>query len=162
MASWQWQARDFLFCGVCGTLLTFDSVRSASCPLCGFKRKAKEIEGKETRYIVTAEDIRRELKIDPFEEVLVQRPVITKSCPECNHSKAEYYSRQTRERRHSTSALSAGTNSRIKIVAVCLPKCITWMCTLMLCAKLLFDGTSVLKIRLLLVYFFIINVHVPY
>ena len=61
---------------------------------------------------------------------------------------------QTRERRHSTSALSAGTNSRIKIVAICLPKCITWMCTLMLCAKLLFDGTSVLKIRLLLVYFF--------
>ncbi|RLN19715.1 DNA-directed RNA polymerase I subunit RPA12-like [Panicum miliaceum] len=91
-----WQARDFLFCGVCGSLVTFDSVRSASCPLCGFKRKAKEIEGKETRYTVTAEDIRRELKIDPFEEVLVRRPVTSKTCPKCNHSKAEYYSRQMR------------------------------------------------------------------
>ncbi|CAN6303823.1 unnamed protein product [Urochloa humidicola] len=98
-----WQARDFLFCGVCGTLLTFDSIRSASCPLCGFKRMAKEIEGKETRYTVTAEDIRRELKIEPFvtlessmQEVVVQRPVVSKTCPSCNHSKAEFYTRQMR------------------------------------------------------------------
>ncbi|CAN6287073.1 unnamed protein product [Urochloa humidicola] len=98
-----WQARDFLFCGVCGTLLTFDSIRSASCPLCGFKRMAKEIEGKETRYTVTAEDIRRELKIEPFvtlesamQEVVVQRPVVPKPCPRCNHSEAECYTRQMR------------------------------------------------------------------
>ncbi|RCV41233.1 hypothetical protein SETIT_9G119200v2 [Setaria italica] len=99
-----WQARDFLFCGVCGTLLTFDSIRSASCPLCGFKRKAKEIEGKETRYTVTAEDIRRELKIEPFvtlesapmQEVVVRRPKTRRPCPECNHPIAEYYSRQMR------------------------------------------------------------------
>ncbi|KAF8674425.1 hypothetical protein HU200_048258 [Digitaria exilis] len=99
-----WEARDFLFCGVCGTLLTFDSIRSASCPLCGFKRKAKDIEGKETRYTVTAEDIRRELNIEPFvtlgsaqtEEVVVKRPEVDKPCPKCNHTKAEYYTRQMR------------------------------------------------------------------
>ncbi|XP_062214800.1 DNA-directed RNA polymerase I subunit RPA12-like [Phragmites australis] len=99
-----WQARDFLFCGVCGTLLTFDTVRSASCPLCGFKRKAKEIEGKETRYTITAEDIRRELKIEPFvilesapkEDGFVQRAVANESCPKCSNPQLEYYTKQLR------------------------------------------------------------------
>uniref|UniRef100_A0A453H788 DNA-directed RNA polymerase M/15kDa subunit domain-containing protein n=1 Tax=Aegilops tauschii subsp. strangulata TaxID=200361 RepID=A0A453H788_AEGTS len=80
-----WQARDFLFCGVCGTLLDFNSHRYASCPLCGFKRKAKDIEGKETRYAVTAEDIRRELKIKAFVvlesapnlDIVVQRSLVS-------------------------------------------------------------------------------------
>ncbi|PWZ53662.1 hypothetical protein Zm00014a_026691 [Zea mays] len=71
-----WQTRDFLFCGICGTLLTFDSVRSASCPLCGFKRDAKEIEGKEIQYTMTAEDIRRGLKTQT-EDVVGQRPVVS-------------------------------------------------------------------------------------
>ncbi|KAF0910252.1 hypothetical protein E2562_001440 [Oryza meyeriana var. granulata] len=99
-----WQARDFLFCGVCGTLLTFDSVRSAFCPLCGFKRKAKEIEGKETRYTVTAEDIRRELKLDAFvklesalnEDTVVRRSMTIKLCPVCGHDQLEYYTKQLR------------------------------------------------------------------
>uniref|UniRef100_A0A0E0KI55 DNA-directed RNA polymerase subunit n=1 Tax=Oryza punctata TaxID=4537 RepID=A0A0E0KI55_ORYPU len=100
-----WQARDFLFCGVCGTLLKFDSVRSASCPLCGFKRKAKEIEGKETRYTVTAEDIRRELKLDPYvilettlkeEDVIVERATVNKECEKCKNSELQYYTRQLR------------------------------------------------------------------
>ncbi|KQK13618.1 DNA-directed RNA polymerase I subunit RPA12 [Brachypodium distachyon] len=99
-----WQARDFLFCSVCGTLLDFDSVRSASCPLCGFKRKAKAIEGKETRYAVTDEDIRRELKIEPFVtlesapkmDVIVQRVVVDETCPKCGHPQLEYHTKQLR------------------------------------------------------------------
>ncbi|KAL6909443.1 hypothetical protein ACP4OV_001724 [Aristida adscensionis] len=102
-----WQARDFLFCGVCGTLLTFDSIQSASCPLCGFKRKAQEIEGKETRYTVTDEecqDIRRELKLEPFviiesapkEDGAVQRAVVNESCPKCRNPQLEYYTKQLR------------------------------------------------------------------
>ncbi|KAM3310763.1 hypothetical protein ACQJBY_031432 [Aegilops geniculata] len=99
-----WQARDFLFCGVCGTLLDFNSHRYASCPLCGFKRKAKEIEGKETRYAVTAEDIRRELKIKPFVvlesapnlDIVVQRSLTERACPECNHPELEFYTKQLR------------------------------------------------------------------
>ncbi|XP_040378310.1 DNA-directed RNA polymerase I subunit RPA12-like [Oryza brachyantha] len=99
-----WQARDFLFCGVCGTLLTFDSLHYASCPLCGFKRKTKEIQGKETRYAVTGEDIRRDLKLDPFvvlestlkDETAVKRATINRLCPECGYHELEYYTKQLR------------------------------------------------------------------
>ncbi|CAM0875184.1 unnamed protein product [Alopecurus aequalis] len=84
-----WQARDFLFCGVCGTLLDFDNLRYASCPLCGFKRKAKDIEGKETRYAITFEPA---LKMN----VTVQKAVVDGTCPKCKHPKLEYDQRQLR------------------------------------------------------------------
>uniref|UniRef100_A0A804M2S3 DNA-directed RNA polymerase subunit n=1 Tax=Zea mays TaxID=4577 RepID=A0A804M2S3_MAIZE len=106
-----WQTRDFLFCGICGTLLTFDSVRSASCPLCGFKRDAKEIEGKEIQYTMTAEDIRRGLKTQT-EDVVGQRPVTNKACPKCDHPKAEFYNIQMRERRRSTCVKDAAVISK--------------------------------------------------
>lgn len=75
----------------------------AECPLCGFKRNASEIEGKEVRYTVTAEDIRRELKIEPLVtleasqvEEHVQRAVVNEACPRCNNPQLEYYTKQLR------------------------------------------------------------------
>ncbi|XP_020082851.1 DNA-directed RNA polymerase I subunit RPA12-like [Ananas comosus] len=99
-----YEARDFLFCGMCGTLLSFHSLHHASCPLCGFKRPAAEIEGRETTYTITAEDIRRELKIEPFVVIEtapthteeVQRAVVNESCPQCHHPQLEYYTKQLR------------------------------------------------------------------
>ncbi|XP_010263999.1 PREDICTED: DNA-directed RNA polymerase I subunit RPA12-like [Nelumbo nucifera] len=98
------QGRDFLFCDLCGTLLSLNSRKYAECPLCGFKRSGKEMAGKETCYTVTAEDIRRELGIEPFvkldgydnDEEEVQRAVVNESCPRCRHPQLEYYTKQLR------------------------------------------------------------------
>ncbi|XP_077234545.1 uncharacterized protein LOC143876734 [Tasmannia lanceolata] len=97
-------AHDFLFCSMCGTLLSLNSLKHAICPLCGFKRDVKEIEGKETSYTITAEDIRRELNIEPFVQLgripaaadRVQRAVVNEACPQCHHPQLEYYTRQLR------------------------------------------------------------------
>ncbi|WOL02586.1 DNA-directed RNA polymerase I subunit RPA12 [Canna indica] len=97
-------ACDFLFCGICGTLLSFESLHFARCALCGFKRDAKELVGRETRYTITAEDIRRELKIEPFvilesapiDDEEVQRAVVNEECPQCHHPQLEYYTKQLR------------------------------------------------------------------
>ncbi|KAL5218934.1 hypothetical protein ABZP36_019618 [Zizania latifolia] len=102
-----WQARDFLFCSVCGTLLSFDSLRSASCPraLSAASSARPKIEGKETRYTVTDEDIRRELKIEPFvilesapkeEDTVAKRAMVNETCPKCRNPQLEYYTKQLR------------------------------------------------------------------
>lgn len=98
--------RDFMFCGLCGTMLSMDSEKYAECPLCGFKRNMKEIAGKVISYTRTAEDIRRELKIeDPFIKskgvdtdagVLKRTRTNDETCSECGHTEAEYYTRQMR------------------------------------------------------------------
>ncbi|XP_072991313.1 DNA-directed RNA polymerase I subunit RPA12-like [Typha latifolia] len=99
------EARDFLFCGMCGTLLSLkSSMHFVSCPLCGFKRSAREIEGKETWYTITAEDIRRELRLEPFvimedapiHDDVVQRATVNESCPQCHNPQLEYYTKQLR------------------------------------------------------------------
>ncbi|OVA19599.1 zinc finger protein [Macleaya cordata] len=98
------QARDFLFCDICGTLLSLGSLTHAECHLCGFKRNIKEIAEKETCYTVTAEDIRRELRIEPFvildgttnDEGQVQRAVVNEACPKCRNPQLEYYTKQLR------------------------------------------------------------------
>ncbi|CAM8935424.1 hypothetical protein QQ045_013273 [Rhodiola kirilowii] len=87
--------RDFLFCDICGTLLSLESVKYSRCPLCKTKRKAKELCGKEISYTVSAEDIRRELGIPQLinpdgvytEEVEVkqQGTLVSKVCGNCYH-----------------------------------------------------------------------------
>ncbi|KAJ0974921.1 hypothetical protein J5N97_016886 [Dioscorea zingiberensis] len=95
--------RDFLFCSLCGNLLSLDSPSFATCKVCGFKRNAEEILGREIRYTITAEDIIRELKIEPIlsretdpENEKVNRAVVNERCPQCNHPQLEYYTKQLR------------------------------------------------------------------
>ncbi|XP_020580560.1 DNA-directed RNA polymerase I subunit RPA12-like [Phalaenopsis equestris] len=114
--------RDFLFCSMCGTLLSFNSPEFAECRLCGCKRNAQEIEGKEIRYTITAEDIRRELKIEPFvilesarmEEEKVQRAVVNETCPQCNNSQLEYYTKQLRSADEGQTVFYECPNCRYK------------------------------------------------
>ncbi|RWR80113.1 DNA-directed RNA polymerase I subunit RPA12-like protein [Cinnamomum micranthum f. kanehirae] len=95
---------DFLFCDICGTMLSLNSPKYAKCPRCKLKRNVKEIAGKATSYTVTAEDIRRELNLEPFvqldkisiEEAGVQRAVVNEACPLCKHPQLEYYTKQLR------------------------------------------------------------------
>ncbi|RZC44929.1 hypothetical protein C5167_037874 [Papaver somniferum] len=98
------RARDFLFCDLCGTLLSLESYKYTKCQLCNSKRKLKEIAGKETSYTVTAEDIRRELRIEPFvkvdgistDEGQVQRSTVNQACPKCANPQLEYHTKQLR------------------------------------------------------------------
>ncbi|KAK1307750.1 hypothetical protein QJS10_CPA09g00281 [Acorus calamus] len=98
------RGQDFRFCEVCGTLLAWGSTKHAKCPLCGFKKSMKEIGGKEISYKITAEDIRRELKLEPFvkleedlvDEGIIKRATVTESCPKCDNPELEYYTRQLR------------------------------------------------------------------
>ncbi|KAF3331867.1 DNA-directed RNA polymerase I subunit RPA12-like protein [Carex littledalei] len=93
-----YEARDFMFCAICGTSLSFSSSDFACCPLCGFKRSASD------NFLLFVQDIRRELKIEPFvilesapkQDETVQRAIVNESCPKCNHPQLEYYTKQLR------------------------------------------------------------------
>lgn len=96
--------RDFLFCDLCGTLLSLNSTKYAQCPLCGSKRDVKGIAGREISYTVTAENIRRELGIKQlinpdgiYREEKQERDKGTisgKKCENCGHDQVIIVSRQ--------------------------------------------------------------------
>lgn len=90
------RGRDFLFCHLCGTMLTVPSTDYALCPLCKTKCNIKDIKGKEISYTISAEDIRRELGIDLIEEQKVQLSKVNKTCEKCGHGEAAFYTRQMR------------------------------------------------------------------
>ncbi|KAJ8750001.1 hypothetical protein K2173_013916 [Erythroxylum novogranatense] len=91
------QDGDFMFCDLCGTMLSLISANCAKCPLCKFQKSAKEISGKEICYKVSAEDMRRDLGISHFEgKIEVKDMEINKKCERCSNTKLRFYSRQMR------------------------------------------------------------------
>ncbi|KAI7751086.1 hypothetical protein M8C21_019961 [Ambrosia artemisiifolia] len=80
---------DFMFCELCGTMLSFDSRNYVKCPLCKSKRKTKEIAGMEIKYTVSEEQIRRELGLSSIEDYNVR-------CPKCSNKGVYYHTQQTR------------------------------------------------------------------
>ncbi|KAK9165119.1 hypothetical protein Scep_000310 [Stephania cephalantha] len=101
----QWRGRDFQFCSMCGTMLYLKSSQYAKCRLCGLKQHAQEIVGREIRYTITAEDLRRDLGTAPFvkldgplagDDKDIERARANQPCPKCNHPWLEYTSRQMR------------------------------------------------------------------
>ncbi|XP_031493024.1 DNA-directed RNA polymerase I subunit RPA12-like [Nymphaea colorata] len=89
---------EFLFCNLCGTMLSFDSVEYASCPLCKSRRNTREIAGREICYTITNERFRRNLHLNQSKnnDSDMKKLEVNEPCPKCGNDKLEYYVRQLR------------------------------------------------------------------
>ncbi|XVF63664.1 hypothetical protein PTKIN_Ptkin09bG0104700 [Pterospermum kingtungense] len=93
------QAREFMFCSLCGTMLSLVSPKYAECPLCKFRPSAKGILGREITYTIKAEDIRRDLGISLAnnEELTAKISMrVKQTCKKCGHGELDFYTRQLR------------------------------------------------------------------
>ncbi|XP_051149741.1 uncharacterized protein LOC127264314 [Andrographis paniculata] len=92
--------RDFMFCEMCGTMLSFDSQKVAECKLCNFEKPLDEIAGKEIRYTISAEDMRRELGVSLLDDIEEERELkqmdYNAKCKACQHLGMAYVARQIR------------------------------------------------------------------
>ncbi|CAI9116963.1 OLC1v1018263C1 [Oldenlandia corymbosa var. corymbosa] len=75
--------RDFMFCEMCGTMLSFNSPVKVTCSVCSHQKLIKDIGPAEIRYTLTAEDIRRELGVsalEVFEEEKELKQIVSVVC----------------------------------------------------------------------------------
>ncbi|KAK8623755.1 hypothetical protein V6N13_065118 [Hibiscus sabdariffa] len=92
-------AREFMFCNLCGTMLSLVSPKTAECPLCKTPTSAKGILGREIGYTLTVEDIRRDLGISHTMEEMATKEsaaLIKQTCKSCGNTELEYTTRQMR------------------------------------------------------------------